>query len=80
MNVSILFRLAKIEMQLRLRRMSTVIALLLVIAMTWAMVLDQSTGKSMLVVNSARTLYTSSALAMGSVTLCAMLMGLIGFI
>ena len=71
--------LAQNEVRLRLRRSSTMFALLAVIAASWAMIADQAGGSSLLVIEKARVLYTSSALALGSSTLAGLLFGLGGF-
>ena len=67
------------EVRLRMRRLSTLIALFLMIALSWAIIVDPSSGLSMMVVNDARVSYTSSALAFGSASLVGLLLGLIGF-
>jgi hypothetical protein len=67
------------EVRLRMRRLSTMIAVMAVIAISWVMIVDPKTGSSMMVINQARVLYTSSALAMGSASLLSFLMALIGF-
>nr|WP_315485128.1 hypothetical protein [uncultured Undibacterium sp.] len=79
MNLDLLLTLVKMEVRLRMRRVGTMIALLIVIGVTWAMVSRPSAGMSMMVVDRARTLYTSSTLALGSVTLSSGLLAMIGF-
>ncbi|NHZ32248.1 hypothetical protein F0185_01395 [Massilia sp. CCM 8692] len=71
--------LALNEVRLRMRRTSTMVALLAVVAVSWAMIADPASGNALLVFNKARVLYTSSALALGSATLGALLFGLGGF-
>ena len=74
-----LILLAANEMRLRLRRMSTLVAVLAVAAVTWAMIPETSSGSALLVVNDARVLYTSSALAIGSATMASLLFSLAAF-
>lgn len=71
--------LAASEVRLRMRRTSTMVALLAVVALSWAMIADPAGGNALLVLNNARVLYTSSALALGSAALGALLFGLGGF-
>ncbi len=71
--------LALNELRLRMRRLSTLVAVLAVVVVSWSLVVDPSTGKSLLVTNGARILYTSSALALGSATLAGILFSLAGF-
>lgn len=79
MNGLVLRVLAMNEVRLRMRRLSTIVALLAVAAATWAMIGDPSNGMALIVVDNARVLYTSSALAMGSASMAAILFGLGGF-
>jgi len=74
-----LVALALNETRLRLRRTSSLVALLAVIALAWAMISDPASGHALLVVHRARVLYTSSALAVGSASLGSLLFGLAGF-
>lgn len=74
-----LLLLAANEVRLRLRRLSTLAAVLAVVAVTWAMIGDVRSGSSLLVVDGARVLYTSSALALGSAVMGALLFSLAGF-
>jgi hypothetical protein len=71
--------LAAIEVRLRLRRLSTLAAVLAVMAVSWAMVVDPAGGTALIVVHGARVLYTSSALALGSASMAGVLFGLAGF-
>ena len=75
----VLKTLALNEVRLRMRRLSTIVALLAVVAISWAMIADPAGGDALIVVDKARVLYTSSALALGSSTLASMLFGLGGF-
>ncbi|NNG22847.1 hypothetical protein [Telluria aromaticivorans] len=75
----ILAVLAASEVRLRMRRMSTLAAVLAIAAISWAMIEDPSSGRTLLIVEDARVLYTSSALALGSATLAGLLFSLAGF-
>jgi hypothetical protein len=67
------------EVRLRMRRLSTLFAVMAMIAISWAMIVDPKTGASLMAIEQTRVLYTSSALAMGSASLLSFLMALIGF-
>ena len=67
------------EVRIRLRRLSTLVTLLAMIVLAWMVFEDPATGSSLLVVEGARVLYTSSALALASVTLFGMLFSMAGF-
>lgn len=71
--------LALTEIRLRLRRLGTLVALMAVIVISWAMIPDPHSGLSLMTIKSARVLYTSSALAFGSASLASILFGLGGF-
>ncbi|RZA30918.1 MAG: hypothetical protein EOP92_33885 [Lysobacteraceae bacterium] len=74
-----LYLLAASEVRLRLRRLSTMVAILAVVAVSWAMIEDSGSGRALMVLNDARVLYTSSALALGSATMASLLFSLAGF-
>jgi hypothetical protein len=67
------------EVRLRMRRTGTLVAVLALIALTWLMVEDPSTGRALMVIGGARVAYTSSCLAMGSAGLAGLFFGLAGF-
>lgn len=69
------------ELRLRLRRLTTLLALLAVIAISWAMIPDPRDGDTLtlMTIRHARVLYNSSALALGSAKMAALLLGLAGF-
>ena len=71
--------LAHNEVRLRMRRLSTLVAMLAMIALGWAMIGDPAEGTTMMSIQEARVLYTSSALALGSAALMGPLMTLVGF-
>lgn len=79
MGIRLILTLAATEVRLRLRRLSTLAAVLAVMALSWAMIQDPAGGQSLIVLDDARVLYTSSALALGSATLGGLLFGLAGF-
>jgi hypothetical protein len=67
------------EIKLRLRRTSTLVVMLAVIAISWAMIPDPNSGMSLIAVNGARVLNSSSAMAFGSASLASILLGLGSF-
>ncbi len=71
--------LALNEVRLRLRRLSTLAALLAVVALCWIAIADPADGLTMMVIDKKRVLYTSQALAFGSAHIAGMLLGLAGF-
>jgi hypothetical protein len=78
-QLNLVLTLAHNEVRLRMRRLSTVVALLAVMAISWSMITDPANGMALLVINHVRVLYTSSALAIGSAALGGLLFGLGGF-
>lgn len=79
MKLALLKILVWNEVRLRMRRLSTVVCTLAVIALSWAMIPDPASGYTLIAVDDARVLYNSSALALGSASLAAILFGLGGF-
>ena len=77
--IAVIKALALNEMRLRMRRTSTLVTLLAVIAISWLMIADPAGGSTLIVVNDARVLYTSSALSVGSASLGCILFCLGGF-
>ncbi len=75
----LLLTLAHNEMRLRMRRLGTLVAMLAMIALGWAMIGDPASGSTMMSVKDARVLYNSSALALGSAALMGPLLTLVGF-
>jgi len=67
------------EVRLRLRRLSTLVALLAAIGLCWLAIADPADGVTMMVIDHKRVLYTSQALAFGSAHIAGMLLGLAGF-
>lgn len=79
MSLTILKMLALTEVRLRMRRTSTLVALLAVVALSWLMIADPASGEALITVKHTRVLYTSTALSIGSATLGCILFGLGGF-
>ncbi|QYF91827.1 hypothetical protein KY495_13600 [Massilia sp. PAMC28688] len=79
MNPVLFKALAANEVRLRLRRTSTLVALLAVAIISWLMMADPSTGSAVLVVAEARVHYTSSVIAIGAASLACIMFGLGGF-
>jgi len=79
MNGHLVRTLALLEARVRLRRTSTLVTLLAVVALSWLMISDPAGGSALLVVGDARMRYTSSALALGSAAQASLLLGLAGF-
>lgn len=67
------------EWRLRSRRLSSLVVLLAVVAVSWLMVLDPKSGMAMMVVNKQRIACESQALAFATNLIAALLFGLAGF-
>ncbi|MES2321059.1 MAG: hypothetical protein V4633_02225 [Pseudomonadota bacterium] len=79
MMIPILKALVLNEVRLRMRRVSTLVVLMAVVVISWAMIADPATGSALITTGDTRVLYTSSALAVGSASLGCLLFGLGGF-
>jgi hypothetical protein len=79
MNVEALRTLALLEARLRLRRLSTLVTLLAVVALSWLMISDPAGGHTLISAGGVRVRYTSSALALGSASQATLLFALAGF-
>ena len=79
MNGAVLRVIALNELRLRLRRMSTLVVLLTVVALSWLVIADPASGNTLVAVNDHRALYTSQTLAFGSATLASLLLGMASF-
>ncbi len=79
MMLSILKVLVQTELRLRLRRVSTLVALAAFVAITWGMIPDPRQGMTLMSVNGARVFYSSNAMAFGSATFASVLIGLGSF-
>ena len=71
--------LVQTELRLRLRRVSTLVALAAFVAITWALIPDPRDGMTLMSVKGARVLYNSNAMAFGSATFASVLIGLGSF-
>jgi len=71
--------LALLEARVRLRRLSTLVTLLAVVALSWLMISDPAGGQTLIAVHGARVRYTSATLALGSAALATLLFALAGF-
>lgn len=67
------------EVRLRMRRLSTLVVMLALVAVTWLMIADPASGNALIVVDDARVIYDSACLALGSSLLASMLFGVGGF-
>jgi hypothetical protein len=67
------------EVRVRTRRLSSLVTLLVVIAISWTIVVDPATGRSMLTLGKHAVAYNSTAMAVGSSALASILLGLGGF-
>jgi len=67
------------EFFFRFRRTTAMITLLAVAATVYLIIPDISTGRTLMHVNSARVLYNSAAVAVGTVVFCTILLSIIGF-
>jgi hypothetical protein len=79
MNAHVIRTLALLEARVRLRRLSTLVTLLAVVALSWLMIPDPAGGYTLLACRGTRVLYTSSTLALGSAALASQLFALAGF-
>jgi hypothetical protein len=79
MNALALKMLLLTEVRLRMRRTGTLVAVLVLIVLTWLMVGDPAKGQALLVAGKMRVAYTSSCLALGSAGLGGLFLGLAGF-
>lgn len=79
MNFAVIKALALNEVRLRLRRTSTLVALLAVSIISWAMIGDPAAGTALIVIDDVRVHYTSNVIAIGSASLACILFGLGGF-
>jgi hypothetical protein len=79
MNKDAIRTLALLEARLRLRRLSTLVTLLAVVALSWLVISDPAGGQTLIAAGGARVRYTSSALALGSASQATLLFALAGF-
>lgn len=74
-----LLPLVQAELRLRLRRLGTVLVLLLTLVLSWTVVVDPRTGFAMMVIQKARTVYESGTVAFGSACIASVVLNLFGF-
>jgi len=79
MNAALYQALVLNEWRLRSRRVSSLVILAAVVAISWLMVLDPGSGAAMMVTNKQRVAYESQALAFATTLIAAILFGLAGF-
>jgi hypothetical protein len=79
MKLHIINVLAGNEVRVRLRRLSTLFAIFSVIILSWMMVPAPDSGMTLISLNDARVLNTSTALAFGTASLAAIIFGLGSF-
>jgi hypothetical protein len=79
MNAHVIRTLALLEARVRLRRTSTLVALLAVVTLSWLTISDPAGGSTLMSVHGARVLYTSSMLALGSASQATLLFAIAGF-
>ena len=79
MNLALFTALVINEVRLRLRRTSTLVALLAVMMISWRMVGNPANGEAVSIIAGAPAHYTSNVIALGSASLACLLFGLGGF-
>jgi hypothetical protein len=79
MNAGLVRTLALLEARVRLRRTSTLVTMLAVVALSWLMVSDPAGGQTLMAIGGARVRYTSAMLAVGSAAQATLLFALAGF-
>jgi ABC-type transport system involved in multi-copper enzyme maturation permease subunit len=78
-SLPVLKALLLAEVRMRMRRPGTMVAVLALIGLSWAMVGDPSLGYTLVAIDEARVLYTSTCLALGGALMAGLLFGLAGF-
>ena len=79
MTANIIAAIVMNDVRMRTRRLSTLVTLLAVITLTWMLIADPDTGRSLLVIDKARAIYDSTTLALGSALIAGFAFGLGGF-
>jgi len=67
------------DLRVRLRRTSTLVTLLFMVAAAWVVVPELSSGRAIMVVDGHRALYNSAAIAISTSLFASMFLGFIGF-
>ncbi|GJI91117.1 ABC transporter permease [Duganella hordei] len=78
-SLPVLKALLLAEVRMRMRRPGTMVAVLALIGLSWAMVGDPSLGYTLVAIDETRVLYTSTCLALGGALMAGLLFGLAGF-
>lgn len=71
--------IARTDVRVRLSRGSSVALLVALCIFAYVIVPDVSTGRSLMQVNGHRALYNSATIALATSSLCALLLGMLGF-
>ncbi|MFI5242644.1 MAG: hypothetical protein ACHQRL_06520 [Gemmatimonadales bacterium] len=71
--------IARTDVRVRLSRGSSVALVVALCILAYVMVPDISTGRALMQVNGHRALYNSATIALATSSLCAVLLGLLGF-
>lgn len=67
------------DLRVRLRRTSSLVTLLFMVAAAWVVVPDLSSGRAIMVVDGHRALYNSAAIAISTSLFASMFLGFLGF-
>ncbi len=78
-HLSLIAAVAGNEVRLRTRRISSLVTVFVVMAITWMIIPNPATGRSLVVVDKVRLIYNSQTLAIGSAMLASFLFGLAAF-
>lgn len=78
-HLSLVAAVAGNEVRLRTRRISSLVTVFVVMAITWMIIPNPATGRSLVVVDKVRLIYNSQTLAIGSTMLASFLFGLAAF-
>jgi hypothetical protein len=71
--------IARTDVRVRMARGSSVALLVALCILAYVIVPDKSTGRALMQVNGHRALYNSATIALATSTLCALLLGMLGF-
>ena len=75
MTLHIIQVLASNEIKLRLRRLSTMVTLFAIVILSWLMIPAKDSGMTLITLNDARVLNTSTVMAFGTASLAAIVLG-----
>ena len=79
MSIERLSAIVRADFLIRFRRLSTAVVFLLLSFSVYLWIPDPSTGRALIVIDGKRAIYNSGAIGMGTASLGAMFIGLIGF-